>query len=187
MSTSRRHIWWFAPMPSKGESFICVCIDCLNKFEEITRMHSSKMRTDRCSARHQMSVSGVWCHFLSGPMFIPGWGLPQGGSLPPPHPVDRQTLLKTLPPLAAGNNIVLRMVSCRRCRFCSFRPPTNLVFSRKELDSFLKDYFMWVCVSVRIQSYLNTELYHLCLKAWIRDLFKFAQNGQAWIQEVCKP
>ena len=186
MSTSRRHVWWFAPMPSKGESFICVCIDCLKKFEEITRMHSSKMRTDRCSVRHQMSVSG-------GMMSLPVWShvysrvgsAARGESAP--HPVDRQTLLKTLPFLAAGNNIVLTMVSCRRCRFCSFHPPTDLVFSRKELDSFLKDYFMWVCVSVRIQSYLNTELYHLCLKAWIRDLFKFAQNGQARIQEVCKP
>ena len=66
------------------------------------------MRTYRCSGRRQMSVWGVWCHFLSVPMFFTG-GSGSGAGVclnweGRPPPVNRMThASENLPYLAVGN------------------------------------------------------------------------------------
>ena len=83
-----------------------------------TIMHSIRMRTARCSGRRQMSVpgslsKGVWIQWQQE--CIPVWCVPplQWPSLDvcllqPFPPVDRQTLLKTLPSLRSVHNALVK-------------------------------------------------------------------------------
>ena len=89
-----------------------------------TRLHSSRMRTDRCSGRHwilDVIMRGGW-GWAETPspdadllqmqiplhMQTPLWRQTPFIGRPPfrgSTPVDRQTLLKTLPSLAVGKNV----------------------------------------------------------------------------------
>ena len=76
------------------------------------RMHSSRMRTDRCSGRHQMSVAGGGCLHSGG--FHPVGGIHLEGVCLPTFPVNGQRPLKTLPSPEVGKTIIMG----NQCTFC---------------------------------------------------------------------
>ena len=68
--------------PHRTFKYIHCFPQCVWKVNKITRMHSSRMRTDRCSAVPKCQYPGVWQHSPPTPGVRPPRP-PSGGSPPP--------------------------------------------------------------------------------------------------------